>query len=236
MNLEIAQLRLPLSAFALEVDARLGARITGVFGASGSGKTSLLEVIAGLRRPAAGRIVLDDAVLSDATRGAFLAAERRQIGYVPQDDALFPHLNVRQNLCYSHLADKKGHRPEITYEHVVHVLDIAGLSERRVASLSGGERQRVAFGRAVLASPRLLLLDEPLAGLDAELKQRVIPYLLTMRDEFGIPMLYVSHNADEIVALCDDVLLLERGRCVRRGTCAELFAVSDAPHYVLKPT
>jgi molybdate transport system ATP-binding protein len=105
-----------------------------------------------------------------------------------------------------------------------------------VASLSGGERQRVAFGRAVLASPRLLLLDEPLAGLDAELKQRVIPYLLTIRDEFGIPMLYVSHNADEIVALCDDVLLLERGRCVRRGACADLFVASAAPHYVLKPS
>jgi molybdate transport system ATP-binding protein len=115
------------------------------------------------------------------------------------------------------------------------VLDIADLTERRVASLSGGERQRVAFGRAVLASPRLLLLDEPLAGLDAELKERVIPYLLTIRDEFGIPMLYVSHNADEIVALCDDVLLLDRGRCVRRGMSADLFAISAAPHYILKP-
>jgi molybdate transport system ATP-binding protein len=235
MNLEIAHLQLPLTAFALEMNARLGARITGVFGASGSGKTSLLEVIAGLRRPASGRIVLDGAVLSDAASGAFLAAEQRRIGYVPQDDALFPHLNVRQNLCYSHFADKEGYRPEITYEHVVAVLDIADLTERRVASLSGGERQRVAFGRAVLASPRLLLLDEPLAGLDVELKERVIPYLLTIRDEFGIPMLYVSHNADEIVALCDDVLLLERGRCVRRGTSADLFAVSAAPHYVLKP-
>jgi len=235
MNLEIAHLQLPLTAFALEMNARLGARITGVFGASGSGKTSLLEVIAGLRRPAAGRIILDGTVLSDAASGAFLAAEQRRIGYVPQDDALFPHLNVRQNLCYSHFADKEGYRPEITYEHVVAVLDIADLTERRVASLSGGERQRVAFGRAVLASPRLLLLDEPLAGLDAELKERVIPYLLTIRDEFGIPMLYVSHNADEIVALCDDVLLLERGRCVRRGTSADLFAVSAAPHYVLKP-
>jgi molybdate transport system ATP-binding protein len=235
MNLEIAHLHLPLTAFALEVNARLGARITGVFGASGSGKTSLLEVIAGLRRPASGRIVLDGAVLSDAARGAFLAVERRQIGYVPQDDALFPHLNVRQNLCYSHLADKEGHRPEITYEHVVAVLDIADLTERRVASLSGGERQRVSFGRAVLASPRLLLLDEPLAGLDAELKGRLVPYLHTIRDEFGIPMLYVSHHPDEIVALCDDVLLLERGRCVRRGTPAALFSVSTVAHYALRP-
>ena len=111
MNLEIAHLQLPLTAFALEMNARLGARITGVFGASGSGKTSLLEVIAGLRRPAAGRIILDGTVLSDAASGAFLAAEQRRIGYVPQDDALFPHLNVRQNLCYSHFADKEGYRP-----------------------------------------------------------------------------------------------------------------------------
>lgn len=236
MNLAISHLQLPLSTYPLEIDARLGARITGIFGASGAGKTSLLEVIAGLRQPTRGRIVLDDTVLSDAAAGAFLAAEQRRIGYVPQDDALFPHLNVRQNLRYSHRADQDGHRPEITYEHVVDVLDIADLTERRVASLSGGERQRVTFGRAVLASPRLLLFDEPLAGLDAELRERVIPYLLTIRDEFGIPMLYVSHNADEIVALCEDVLLLDRGRCVRRGTCAELFVVSEAPHYVLKPT
>jgi molybdate transport system ATP-binding protein len=235
VNLEISRLQLPLSDFPLEVDARLGARITGVFGASGAGKTSLLEVIAGLRQPARGRIVLDDTVLSDAAAGVFLAAERRHIGYVPQDDALFPHLNVRQNLRYSHLADQDGHRPEITYEHVVAVLDIAGLTERRVGSLSGGERQRVTFGRAVLASPRLLLLDEPLAGLDAELKERVIPYLLTIRDEFGIPMLYVSHNPNEIVALCDEVLLLDRGRCVRRGPCVDLFVASQAPHYVLRP-
>ena len=231
MNLEIAGLRLPLAPFVLDADARLGARITGLFGASGAGKTSLLEAVAGLRRPAAGRIVLDGAVLSDAARGVFLHPERRHIAYVPQDGALFPHLNVRQNLCYSHAAG----RPGITYRHVVDVLDIGGLVERRVGALSGGERQRVAFGRAVLAGPRLLLLDEPLAGLDAELKRRVIPYLHTIRDAFGIPMIYVSHDADEIVGLCEEVVLLDRGRCVRRGTPAELFVASDAPHYVLRP-
>jgi molybdate transport system ATP-binding protein len=235
VNLEITQLRLPLSAFVLEVDARLGARITGVFGASGAGKTTLLEVIAGLRRPATGRIALDGVVLCDAGRGFSLAPERRQIGYVPQDVALFPHLSVRQNLCYSHAAGTPGHRPAITYAHVVEVLNLAGFAERRVGSLSGGERQRVAFGRAVLAAPRLLLLDEPLDGLDAALKERVIPYLLTIRDEFGIPMLYVSHDPNEVVALCDDVLLLDRGRCARRGPPAELFVASPAPHYVLKP-
>ncbi len=232
MNLEIAGLRVPLATFVLEADAQLDARITGIFGASGAGKTSLLETVAGLRRAAAGRIVLDGTALSDADRGIFLAAERRHIGYVPQDGALFPHLNVRQNLCYSHAA---GGGPGITYAHVVAVLDIGSLAGRRVGSLSGGERQRVAFGRAVLAAPRLLLLDEPLAGLDAELKQRVIPYLRTIRDEFGIPMLYVSHDPDDLVALCDDILLFDRGRCVRRGAPAELFVASDAPHHVLRP-
>ena len=235
MNLELTGLRLPLASFALEVDARISARLTGLFGASGAGKTVLLEVIAGLRRPTAGRVVLDAAVLSDADTGRFLAPEGRQVGYVPQDQALFPHLNVRQNLCYSHAAAPPGPRTGISYQHVLEVLDIAGLADRPVGSLSGGERQRVAFGRAVLASPQLLLLDEPLAGLDAELKERVIPYLLMMRDEFGIPMLYVSHNPNEIVALCDEVLLLERGRCVRRGAPAELFTTSPAPHYALKP-
>ena len=235
MNLEISRLRLPLSAFPLEIDAHFGARITGVFGASGAGKTSLLEVVAGLRRPAAGRIVLDGRVLLDHGRRYSLAPERRQIGYVPQDDALFPHLNVRQNLCFSHANGRPGDAAAITYARVAEVLNLGELAERRVESLSGGERQRVAFGRAVLASPRLLLLDEPLDGLDTELKERVIPYLLTIRDEFGIPMLYVSHNADEIVALCDDVLLLDRGRCTRRGPPAALFTASPAPHYVLKP-
>jgi molybdate transport system ATP-binding protein len=235
MKLEIAGLRLPLTPFTLEADARLEARITGIFGASGAGKTSLLEAITGLRRPAAGRIVLDGTVLSDAARGVFLAADRRHIGYVPQDDALFPHLNVRQNLCYGHTASPAALPSGITYEHVVEVLDIAGLAQRRVDSLSGGERQRVSFGRAVLAAPRLLLLDEPLAGLDAELKRRVIPYLLSIRDAFGVPMLYVSHHPEEIVALCDDVLLFDRGRCVRRGAPADLFMASDAPHYVLRP-
>jgi molybdate transport system ATP-binding protein len=234
MNLELAALRLPLTAFALEVDARLSARITGIFGASGAGKTSVLEVIAGLRRPAAGRVVLDGLVLSDAGRGVFLAAERRHVGYVPQDDALFPHLSVRQNLCYGHVAAANP-PPEITYAHVVQVLNLGELAERRVGSLSGGERQRVAVGRAVLSAPRLLLLDEPLAGLDAALKARVIPYLLTIRDEFHLPMLYVSHNASEMVALCDDVLLFDRGRCTRRGTPDRLFTVSADPHYILKP-
>lgn len=235
MNLEISRLQLPLSTFALELDVRLDAGITAIFGASGAGKTSLLEVIAGLRRPRTGRITLDGTTLSDAATRRFLAPERRAIGYVPQDGALFPHLNVRENLRYSRAAVGPGRRPEITFDHVVQVLNLTGLTERRTDSLSGGERQRVAVGRAVLASPRLLLLDEPLSGLDAGLKERVIPYLRSIRDEFGIPMLYVSHDPNEVVALCEAVLLLDRGRCTRRGAPAALFTASDAPHYVLRP-
>jgi molybdate transport system ATP-binding protein len=121
----------------------------------------------------------------------------------------------------------------LAYDHVVEVLNIGALAARRIGSLSGGEKQRVAFGRALLAGPRLLLLDEPLASLDTALKDQILPYLVKIRDEFGIPMLLVSHSADEMVALCDEVLVLETGRCVRRGAPAELFEPSARPHHVL---
>lgn len=233
MNLEISSLRLPLASFVLELDARLEARVTGLFGASGAGKTALLETIAGLRRPAAGRIQLDGVALTDAAAGIFRPPETRGIGFVPQDGALFLHLNVRENLCYSRRGPAAANRPGLTYEHVVEVLNLGPLASRRIGSLSGGEKQRVAFGRALLAAPQLLLLDEPLAGLDTELKDQILPYLLKIRDEFGIPMLLVSHSADEIVALCDEVLVLEQGRCVRRGPTEELFTASPRSHHVL---
>ena len=236
MNLEISQLRLPLDGFALELDARLEARVTGLFGASGAGKTSLLEAIAGLRRPPDGRIRLDGFVLTDARGRVFLPPEKRGIGYVPQDGALFPHLDVRENLCYSQRSRLPFARPGIPYAHVVEVLNIGPLASRRIASLSGGEKQRVAFGRALLAAPKLLLLDEPLASLDSELKDQIMPYLAMIRDKFAIPMVLVSHSADEIVALCDEVLVLETGRCVRRGPPAELFTTSPRSHHVLAKT
>jgi molybdate transport system ATP-binding protein len=229
MKLELIGLRLPLAEFTLELEARLEGRITGIFGPSGAGKTSLLEIVAGLRRTKAGCVVLDGATLSDSAPRSFLPPERRRIGYVPQDLALFPHLNVCDNLCYA-----RGHGAAAAdCGQVMDALDIAPLAARRVATLSGGEQRRVALGRALLAAPRLLLLDEPLAGLDAGLKERLLPYLLKIRDEFKIPMLYVSHQADEIVALCDDVLQLERGRCVRHGPPLEIFAPDGRVHYGL---
>jgi molybdate transport system ATP-binding protein len=231
VNLRLAGVRLPMGAFTIEIDAVVTGRVTAVFGPSGSGKTTLLELIAGLRRPTAGLISLGGETLSGP--GAFVPPRSRGIGYVPQEGALFPHLAVRGNLLYGRIPRGGGRPPGMTFEHVVEVLDIGGLLDRPVGSLSGGEQQRVALGRALLVAPRLLLLDEPLAGLDAALKERLMPYLQRVRDEFGVPMLVVTHSAEEVVALCDGVLVLERGRVRRTGPPAELFVPTGEPRYRL---
>ena len=217
MKLTLRHIRLPLADFTLALDAEISAPVTGIFGPSGAGKTSLLDLIAGLRRAESAHIVLDDTVLTDTAARIFIPAHRRAIGCVPQDLALFPHLSVRGNLLY-------GHDPAnaaITLAHVVEIMEISALLDRGTAALSGGEKQRVALARALLAAPRLLLLDEPLASLDHPLKQRLLAYLRRIRDEFHIPMLYVSHDPEEITALCDDVLVLEKGRVVTSGTAAD---------------
>jgi molybdate transport system ATP-binding protein len=233
MSVELTGLRLPLAPFTLEADASLGGRVTAIFGSSGAGKTSLLELIAGLRRPAAGRIVVDGVTLTDAAAHVFVPPHRRAIGYVPQEGALFPHLSVRRNLLYGCRTDET--RPAgLTLGHVSEVLEIAPLLERDIATLSGGEKQRIALGRALLASPRLLLLDEPLAGLDVPLRERLVPYLARVRDEFAVPMLYVTHSPDEIMALCDDVLVLHRGRIEQRGRPQDLFSPTATPRYELR--
>lgn len=233
MKLELQNLRLPLAHFTLEVEATLTGRVTAVFGASGAGKTSLLELIAGLRRPAAGAIRLDDTELTDVAARRTVRAEQRGIGYVPQEGALFPHLSVGQNLRFGFNPDRP--RPAgLSFEHVAEVLEISALTERPIAALSGGEKQRVALGRALLSAPRLLLLDEPLAGLDAPLRQRLLPYLALVRDEFAIPMLYVTHSPDEVMALCDDVLILSAGQVTAHAAPAALFRRSDQPHYERK--
>jgi molybdate transport system ATP-binding protein len=233
MKVALQALRLPLAHFTLEVDATLDGRVTAIFGASGSGKTSLLEIIAGLRRPTAGAVRVGNAVLTDVTMGTFVRPEHRAVGYVPQEGALFPHLSARKNLLYGFRLDRP--RPsELTFEHVADVLELAELADRPIGTLSGGEKQRVALGRALLAAPRLLLLDEPLAGLDAPLRERLLPYLARVRDEFAIPMLYVTHSPDEVVALCDDVLVLTQGKITRRGRAAELFQAASRPRYELR--
>jgi molybdate transport system ATP-binding protein len=215
MILLLKNISLPLADFVLQVDVELAGQVTAIFGPSGAGKTSLLDLIAGLRRPERAFIQLEQRVLTDTARGLALPPRERQIGYVPQDLALFPHLPVRKNLLYG----CKTPAPRdglFSYEHVAAVLEIGTLAGRGVTELSGGEKQRVALARALLTSPRLLLLDEPLAGLDAALKARIIPYLARVRDEFQVPMLYVSHDRQEIQALCDEVVELERGQVLPR--------------------
>ena len=233
MKLRLHNVRLPLAHFVLELDAEFTGQVAAVFGTSGAGKTSVLDLIAGLRRAQSACIELDGQALTDTARGVFVPTRQRGIGYVPQDGALFPHLSVRHNLQYG--APRRavsGNKSQ--FEHVVDVLEIGGLVDRRPQGLSGGEKQRVALARALLSSPRLLLLDEPLAALDQPLKLKIMPYLQRVRDEFRVPMIYVTHNANEVMALCDEVLVIEQGRQIKHGAPGDLFTVSDEPQFVLK--
>jgi molybdate transport system ATP-binding protein len=215
MNLILQNISLPLTDFKLELDAQLQCQVTGIFGPSGAGKTSLLDLIAGLRKPDSGRIALNDRVLTDTRTGFAMPSRLREIGYVPQDLALFPHLSVRKNLLYGQKNGRDA-APLFGFTHVMGVLEIQPLVDRGTRDLSGGERQRVALARALLSSPRLLLLDEPLASLDAGLKAKIIPYLRRVRDEFQLPILYVTHDEQEVLALCDEVLDLQRGQVTGR--------------------
>jgi molybdate transport system ATP-binding protein len=213
MRLVLRRIRLPLSAFTLEVDAELTAGIAGLFGPSGAGKTTLLDLIAGLRRAPSAEIRLGDRVLTDTARGLSVPARSRRIGYVPQDLALFPHLSVRGNLLYG---AREAER-RFSFEHVMALLDLGPLVDRGVANLSGGEKQRVALARALLSCPELLLLDEPLTGLDRPRRERILAYLRQIHEDLQVPMLYVSHHAGEMTALCGEVLLLDQGRITGQG-------------------
>lgn len=199
MTLVIRDLLLPLAEFTLDVSAELSARATALYGPSGSGKTSLLESVAGLRRLQSGRIELHG---RDVTA---LPPRLRRVGYVPQDDALFPHLSARQNIYYG--AREQG-------DDVLDVLELRPLLDRGVKTLSGGERKRVALARALVTKPEILLLDEPLAGVDAALRDRVLQYLVRVRDEFPIPTIYVTHQMAEVEAICEEMVVLERGKVV----------------------
>jgi molybdate transport system ATP-binding protein len=225
MSLRLRDVRLPLAGFTLELDVTFDRSVVGVFGPSGAGKTSLLELIAGLRRPTTGAVELDNTVLFDANTRVNIPPRLRRIGYVPQDLALFPHLNVQGNLLYGYrIANEQN--AVFASEHVIAVMEIASLLERDVTTLSGGEQQRVAFARAILSAPRLLLLDEPMSSLDGRLKDRLVPFLLRIRDEFHIPLIYVTHDAAELESLCDEVALLESGRIVGRISPPELTALT----------
>jgi molybdate transport system ATP-binding protein len=204
--------------FTVDLHERLDVLVVALFGPSGSGKTTVLEAVAGLRRPAAGVIEVGGVELFSSARRVDLPARARGIGYVPQDSVLFPHMNVRRNILYG--ADRGRAVP---LERVLEILEIDGLIDREVASLSGGERQRVALGRALMSSPKLLLLDEPLAALDLSLRRRIVPCLRRIRDELGVPMAYVSHDAGEVRAIADHVIVLDRGRTVASGEPGTVF-------------
>ncbi|RKG84380.1 molybdenum ABC transporter ATP-binding protein [Corallococcus terminator] len=199
-------LRLPLARFTLEVEARFTSASVAVLGRSGSGKTSLLEVLAGLRRGATGRVVVDGRVLLDSARGVDVPPEARRMGYVPQDALLFPHLTAGQNVRFG----ARTGRPS-RVDEAVHLLELEPLLHRYPVTLSGGEKQRVALARALATDPALLLLDEPLAALDVALKERVLPYLLRVRDEARVPLLYVTHQLGEARVLAHEALLLDGG-------------------------
>jgi molybdate transport system ATP-binding protein len=223
MSLLLKNISLPLADFTLEVNVAMRNRVTAVFGPSGAGKTSLLDLVAGLRVARSAFIQLNDHVLTDTEKRICVATHRRGIGYVPQDLALFPHLSVQENLFYGHKSrDDAGSL--FTFEHVIQVLEIEPLISRGVTELSGGEKQRVALARALLASPRLLLLDEPLAGLDAPLKEKIIPCLSRIRDEFQVPMLCVTHDRFVALALADEIVVLMDGKVMQTGPVADVFA------------
>ena len=221
MSLLLKNISLPLTHFTLEVDVKVHSRVTVIFGPSGSGKTSLLDLVAGLRGAESAFIQLEDQVLTDTTKSILVPTRRRGIGYVPQDLALFPHLSVRQNLLYGNRSRDKH---QFSFDHILELLEIQPLLQGGVTQLSGGEKQRVALARALLTSPRLLLLDEPLASLDLPLKARIVPYLTRIRDEFRIPMLYVTHDRFETLSLGDDMVVLANGKVAQIGTVQEVFS------------
>jgi molybdate transport system ATP-binding protein len=218
-------LRHRFPGFALDIGFEAPGGVTALFGRSGSGKSTVVNAVAGLMRAEAARIVLDGAVLADTARGICVPARRRRIGYVFQDARLFPHMTVRRNLTYGQRRAGGG-APD--FGRIVDLLGIGALLDRRPGALSGGEKQRVAIGRAILSNPRLLLMDEPLAALDPPRKSEILTYLEHLRDETGVPILYVSHAVAEVARLANTVVLMADGRVRRAGPVAEIFADPEA--------
>jgi molybdate transport system ATP-binding protein len=223
LEVDVAQ---ALGGFRLEAAFASGGRLTALFGPSGSGKTSLVNLIGGLARPDAGRIAVDGRVLVDTATRSFVPAHRRRIGYVFQDARLFPHLTVAQNLAYGRFFAPRAER-WADLPRLVDLLGIGHLLGRMPRLLSGGEKQRVAIGRALAASPRLMLMDEPLAALDDARKAEILPYVERLRDEMAIPIVYVSHSIPEVARLATDVVVLSAGRVVASGPAAEVLMRLD---------
>ncbi len=227
MKLEVV-IRKRLGALDLNVEFSAEAPVVGLFGRSGSGKTSVVNAIAGLLKPDGGRVMVDGEVLFDSARGINLAPEKRRIGYVFQDGLLFPHLSVRKNLLYGAPRAAGG---AIGFDAVVELLGLASMLERRPLALSGGEKQRVAIGRALLSQPRLLLMDEPLASLDNQRRMEILRYIERLRNELKQPVVYVSHAVGEITRLADHVVLMNEGSVLAHGAVQQIFNRADLrPH------
>ncbi len=225
LDLDI-DIKLHRGSFPVEMDVQVTTPVSGVFGHSGSGKSTLLHCIAGLVKPDSGRMALNGETLFDSAKGLFIPPHQRYIGLVFQDAQLFPHLSVRKNLLYGYQRLKPGQR-RFELGPVMELLELEPLMDRRPGLLSGGEKQRVALGRALLYSPQLLLLDEPLAALDGRLKRQILPFLRRVRD-VGIPMLYISHSMDEILYLTETVTFVDHGRVVGHGSCLDVFGLKDS--------
>jgi molybdate transport system ATP-binding protein len=215
-----------LGDFRIAAKFEAAGSVTALFGPSGSGKTSIINMVAGLVAPDRGRVSRNGTLLFSSAENVNLPAHRRGIGYVFQDGRLFPHMTVRQNLDYGRRMRRLPH-DRAAQARIVDMLDIARLLDRRPAHLSGGERQRIAIGRALLMRPQLLLLDEPLAALDAARKREIFPYLLRLRDETAVPMIYVSHHAAEVKRIATTIVRIENGRVTGVGG-SELLDTEDA--------
>jgi molybdate transport system ATP-binding protein len=202
--------------------------LTALFGRSGAGKTTLIDIVGGLVRPDRGRVAVDGQVLVDTERGIFVPSHHRRIGYIFQDSRLFPHLSVRRNLLYGRWFNRDAGGTGADLMSVVDLLGIGHLLERRPASLSGGEKQRVAIGRALLAHPQLLLMDEPLAALDEARRAEILPYIERLRDEMGVPILYVSHSVAEVARLATTVVILTDGSVTAVGPVADILPLADS--------
>ena len=227
MSLDV-DVRHTIDSFRLEARFTAQPGLTALFGRSGAGKSSLVNIVAGLIRPQHGKVIVDGQTLVDTERGVFVPRHSRRVGYVFQDSRLFPHLTVRQNLLYGRWFARGTGGASGDFGSVVALLGISALLDRRPDSLSGGEKQRVAIGRALLARPRLVLMDEPLASLDEARRTEIMPYIERLRDEAGVPILYVSHSVAEVARLATTVVILADGKVAAVGPVADTLPLADA--------